>query len=142
MYLCVIKQYVRPTLNCKIMMTNNYSREQRYAIANEIWRQLGSQRFSLMTGCKPIVYGENDGKVFLLMSVGRNAHSVNRFEVSYNEGTDLYEVRFMRKYGDTTKVVAKYTDVYCDMLCSLFEQHTGMTTAMPRIVFNNVRVSA
>ena len=110
------------------MITDYYTQEQRLSIANEIWRQLGSQRFSLMTGCKPLVFGERDGKVFLQMSVGRNARSINRFEVAYNEGSDLYEVSFIRKRGAEAHVTALYKDVYCDMLHTLFEQQTGMVT--------------
>lgn len=117
------------------MTQNNvYTKQEAQQIANTIWRQLGSQRFSLMTGCQPIVYGEKDGKVYLLMSVGRNCHAINRFEVAYNEGKDLYEVRFIRKRGLEAKVVAQYEDVYCDQLTELFETHTGMTTIMPRFV--------
>lgn len=115
------------------MATNYYTKEQAYKIADTIWQQLGAQRFNIITGCKPITYGEKDGKVYLLMSVGKNCHAINRFEVAYNECEDLYEVRFMRKSGDTTKVVADYSSVYCDMLHTLFTQHTGMTTTMPKI---------
>lgn len=111
-----------------------YNQQQQYSIANEIWQQLGAQRFSLITGCSPITYGEKDGKVYLLMSVGKNCHSVNRFEVAYNEGMDLYEVRFMRSRKGQMKVVANFTEVYADMMHTLFEQETGMTTAMPRFV--------
>ncbi len=111
-----------------------YTKEQTYSLADTIWQQLGSQRFSLVTGCRPLCYGEKGGKVYLLMSVGRNCHSINRFEVSYNEGSDLYEVRFMRSRNGVTKVVAYYSDVYADMLHTLFEQHTGMVTAMPRVI--------
>lgn len=109
------------------MITNNYSDEARLSIANTIWLQLGSQRFSLMTGCRPLCYGERDGKVYLLMTVGRNARGVNLFEIAYNEGTDLYEVSFIRKRGDEAHVTASHKDVYCDMLHTLFEQHTGMS---------------
>ena len=115
---------------CKVMMTNNYTSQERLAIANEIWHQLGSQLFQIKTGCKPEVFGEKNGKVYLLMTVGRNCNSVNRFEVAYDEGIDLYEVRFMRKTGDVTKVVAQYKEVYNDMLHTLFEQHTGMRTSL------------
>lgn len=121
------------TLIKTTVMANYYSNEQRLSIANTIWMQLGAQRFSLMTGCKVVCYGEKDGKVFLLMSVGRNSRAVNRFEVAYNECEDLYEVRFMRKRGDNTFVVADYSSVYADMLHTLFEQHTGMTTTLPKI---------
>lgn len=118
------------------MRTNIYSSKEKLSIANTIWQQLGSQRFQLVTGCNPIVYGENNGQVYLLMSVGRNCHSINRFEVSYNEGQDLYEVRFLRKRGENTSVVAEYKEVYSDMLHTLFEQHTGMVTSMPKVIYS------
>lgn len=108
------------------MATNNYTKEECYRIANTIWLQLGSQRFSLLTGCKPVCYGEKDGKAYLLMTVGKNDRGINCFEVAYNEGKDLYEVRFIRKDGDTAKVIANYSEVYCDMLHMLFRQHTGI----------------
>ena len=108
------------------MATNNYTKEECYRIANTIWQQLGSQMFSLKTGCKPLCYGEKDGQAYLLITVGRNEQNVNLFEVSYNDGQDLYEVRFMRKCGDATVVIANYSGVYCDMLHMLFHQHTGI----------------
>ena len=104
-----------------------YTDKQVYTIADIIWQQLGAQRFSLVTGCKPVTYGEKDGKVYLLLSVGKNYHAINRFEVAYDEGKDLYEMRFIRKRGTEANVVASYKDVYCDMLHTLFEQHTGMS---------------
>ena len=113
-------------------MTSVYSNEERYSIANTIWRTLGSQRFQVVTGCKPLVYGEKDGKVYLMMTVGRNKHSVNRFEVSYDEAMDLFNVSFVRKRGLEAHVVASYEQVYCDMIHTLFEQHTGLTTSLPR----------
>lgn len=114
-------------------MAQIYNDKERYSIANEIWQQLGAQRFSLVTGCNPITYGEKDGKVYLLMSVGKNCHAINRFEVAYNEGVDLYEVRFMRSRRGQMHIVANYTEVYADMMRTLFEQETGMVTTLPRI---------
>lgn len=108
------------------MITNNYTSDERYRIANTIWLQLGSHRFSLATGTKPECYGEKDGKVFLLMSVAGNDKGISLFEVSYNEGKDLYEVSFMRKKDGQASVVANYSEVYFDMLSTLFEQHTGI----------------
>ena len=108
------------------MITEYYTIEERYQIANTIWLQLGSQRFSLVTGCKPVCYGEKDGKVFLLLSVGKNERGINLFEVACNEGVDLYEVSFMRKHGEETSVVAHQTGIYNDMLHTVFEQYSGM----------------
>lgn len=126
-YLCTVRLHIKL---CKGMKTNVYTSKERLSIANTIWRQLGSQGFSLVTGCKPIVYGEDDGKVYLLMSVGSNRHAINRFEVSYNEGMDLYEVKFMRRRGEATSVVADYKEVYFDMLHTIFEQETGLVASI------------
>lgn len=110
-----------------------YTQKESYNIANTIWQQLGAQRFSLVTGCKPIAYGEANGMVYLLMSVGKNCHAINRFEVSYNEGLDLYEVRFMRERKGQTNVAAQYKEVYADMMHTLFTQQTGMVTTLPHV---------
>lgn len=112
---------------------NIYTQKEAYSIANTIWQQLGGQRFQFITGSKPVCYGEKDGKVYLLMSVGRNAKAINRFEVAYNEGQDLYEVRFIRKRGTEAKVIANFGGVYFDMLTTLFESYTGLTTRFPKI---------
>ena len=112
---------------------NIYTQNEAYAIADTIWQQLGGQRFQVITGTKPVCYGEKNGKVYLLMTVGRNAKGINRFEVAYNEGQDLYEVRFIRKRGDEASVIASFNEVYCDMLTTLFESYTGLTTRFPKI---------
>lgn len=109
------------------MVTNRYTFEQVLEIANTIWLQLGSQKFSLLTGCKVVCYGENDGKVFLLMSVGPNTQGITLFEVAYDNVKDLYEVSFMRRQNGTTQCIANYSGVYCDMLHTLFENHTGIS---------------
>ena len=116
------------------MMTNVYTKEERNAIANTIWRSLGSQKFSAMTGCTPLYYGESDGKVYIHMKVGRNCHSINRLEVAYNEWQDLFEMKFIRSIKGIAKVVASYKEVYVDMLHTLFTQHTGMVTEMPKLI--------
>lgn len=107
-------------------MSMNYTREECYEVANTIWQQLGSQRFALSTKCKALCYGEKDGKVYLLVGVPANKNGISLFEIAYNEGHDLYEVRFMRKNGGVTNIVANYSGVYCDMLHTLFTQHTGI----------------
>ena len=123
-------------------MNNVYSDKERNAIANTIWQQLGSQRFSFVTGCKPVVYGESNGKVYLLMSVGSNCHNINLFEVAYNEGSDLYELRFIRKQDNNAHVVALYKEVYADMMHTYFSKETGMTVTMPKIEEPCQRLSA
>ena len=101
-------------------MTDN----ELFLIANGIWQQLGAQRFELTTGCRPITYGEDGSRVYLLMSVGENSRAIKGFEVS-SDG-DSYEVRFLRERDGQTKVVSVHKEVCPDMIHTLFTQHTGI----------------
>ena len=95
-------------------------------IANEIYRQLGGNRFRVMTGAKNMVSHE----FALSMKIGRNKTNANFMVVELN-GNDLYDVTFAKvtKMGEM-KSVREYNDVYNDMLVSLFESHTGMYTTL------------
>ena len=95
-------------------------------IANEIYRQLGGNRFRVMTGAKNMVSHD----FALSMKIGRNKTNANFMVVELN-GNDLYDVTFAKvtKMGEM-KSVREYNDVYNDMLVSLFESHTGMYTTL------------
>ena len=96
------------------------------AVANEIYRQLGGNRFRVMTGAKNMVSTENG----IRMRIGRNKTNANYMEVTLNS-LDLYDVTFAKvtKMGEM-KSVREYNGVYNDMLVSLFESHTGMYTTL------------
>ena len=96
------------------------------AIANEIYRQLGGNRFRVMTGAKNVVSTENG----IRMRIGRNKTNANYMEVVLNS-MDLYDITFAKvtKMGEM-KSVRTYDNVYNDMLVSLFESHTGMYTSL------------
>ncbi len=98
-------------------------------IAETILQQIGGRRFAVMTGSKDFV-GTGNG---LRMSLARNKTSANRLLITYDEGTDLYNMRFFRqcvtkKFDITTKDIAKYEGIYCDMLESMFTEVTGLHT--------------
>tara|TARA_R100001463_G_C3458813_1_gene214610 strand:- start:246 stop:542 length:297 start_codon:yes stop_codon:yes gene_type:complete len=95
-------------------------------IANEIYRQLGGNRFRVMTGAKMMVSTENG----IRMRIGRNKTNANYMEVVLNS-MDLYDITFAKvtKMGEM-KSVRTYDNVYNDMLVSLFESHTGMYTSL------------
>ena len=95
-------------------------------IANEIYRQLGGNKFRVMTGAKMMVSTENG----IRMRIGRNKTNANFMEVSLNS-LDLYDVTFAKltKMGEM-KSVKEYENVYNDMLVSIFESHTGMYTTL------------
>ena len=95
-------------------------------IANEIYRQLGGNKFRVMTGAKNMVSHE----FALSMKIGRNKTNANFMVVELNEN-DLYNVTFAKltKMGEM-KSVKEYENVYNDMLVSIFESHTGMYTTL------------
>ena len=96
------------------------------AVANEIYRQLGGNRFRVMTGAKMMVSTENG----IRMRIGRNKTNANYMEVVLNS-MDLYDITFAKvtRMGEM-KSVRTYDNVYNDMLVSLFESHTGMYTSL------------
>ena len=95
-------------------------------VANTIYRQLGGNRFRVMTGAKMMVSTENG----IRMRIGRNKTNANFMEVSLNS-LDLYDVTFAKltKMGEM-KSDKTYDNVYNDMLVSIFESHTGMYTTL------------
>ena len=96
------------------------------AVANEIYRQLGGNRFRVMTGAKNMVSTENG----IRMRIGRNKTNANYMEVVLNS-MDPYDITFAKvtRMGEM-KSVRTYDNVYNDMLVSLFESHTGMYTSL------------
>lgn len=70
------------------------------------------------------------------MKLARNKTSANRLDIVYNEGKDLYEMRFYRltfsakKLEVKTNEIKHYDDVYCDMLTSIFTEVTGLVTRL------------
>ena len=95
-------------------------------VSNTIYRQLGGNRFRVMTGAKNMVSHE----FALSMKIGRNKTNANFMVVELNEN-DLYDVTFAKltKMGEM-KSVKTYDNVYNDMLVSIFESHTGMYTTL------------
>ena len=62
-------------------------------IAKTILQQIGGHRFAAMTGSHDFINLGNG----LRMSLSRNKTSANRLEIIYDEGADLYNVRFYRQ---------------------------------------------
>ena len=99
-------------------------------IAKTILQQIGGHRFAAMTGSHDFINLGNG----LRMSLSRNKTSANRLEITYDEGADLYNVRFYRQsmnhktFEVTTKDIEKIDGVYCDMLEEIFTDVTGLYT--------------
>ena len=112
-------------------MNTIYTPSEMLNIANIMFAKLGGGRFLMMTGAKIERIYERDGKVTMRTKVGRNCKGVNRFEIAYNEGRDLYEMRFIHNLVGVDKIVKEFADVYADELEFRFEEATGITLRKP-----------
>lgn len=94
-------------------------------IASTILRQLGSFKFTTMTGARDLFALDEQcgGLSFRLPKFA--GVKVNYVKIVVN-GEDLYDVEFGRIYGNKYTVISKHTDIYCDYLRELFEKETGL----------------
>lgn len=95
-------------------------------IASEILNQLGGNRFLVMTGSKNLVATGNG----LRLNLSRNKAGAKWLSISLN-GLDLYDLDFFtadKNFNLTSK--AKFENVYCDQLQSIFTQVTGLYTKL------------
>ncbi len=99
-------------------------------ISKIILQQIGGSRFLTMTGSRDLINLGNG----LRMSLSRNKTSANRLEIIYDEGADLYNLRFYRQsfsrktFEYKVKDIKTYEGVYCDMLEEIFTDVTGLYT--------------
>ena len=89
--------------------------------AAETLKQLGGNKFIMMTGAKNFGFGSNG----LSFKIGRNAKAVNYVVIDLN-GKDLYDMKFQKG----TRVLKKANDVYGDQLQKIFTKYTGMYTSL------------
>tara|TARA_B100001564_G_C20538547_1_gene623245 strand:+ start:316 stop:921 length:606 start_codon:yes stop_codon:yes gene_type:complete len=98
--------------------------------AGEMLKQLGGNRFIMMTGAKNFGVGPK-GAGF---KIGRNSKGVNFVRIDLKN--DLYNMEFIqlrKKRGSmdvNMKVLKRVKGVYADQLQSIFTKHTGMYTSL------------
>ena len=96
-------------------------------VAQTIFKQLGGYRFVAMTGAKNLMSGENSLQFRLPSNFATDG--INSVVITLDP-SDTYTVRFGKIRGTTYKVICELQDVYCDMLCDIFESHTGLRTSL------------
>ncbi len=102
--------------------------------AGEMLKQLGGNRFIMMTGAKNFGVGPK-GAGF---KIGRNSKGVNFVRIDLKN--DLYNMEFIqlrKKRGSmdvNMKVLKRVKGVYADQLQSVFTKHTGMYTSLQEII--------
>ncbi len=96
-------------------------------VAETIYQQLGANKFSAMTGAKNFVYSDN----MLMFSIPRNMSPYNKVRITYDPGSDLYEMEFAKvtSLGEIKKSQS-FSNVYADQLRELFRMITGMETSL------------
>ena len=94
--------------------------------AKTLLRQLGGNKFIMMTGAKQMSIGK-DG---LTMKIGRNSKSITHVAIDLDRGKDLYIMKFIRVRKGIPKVVKQYDSVYADNLNNIFEKETGLYTRL------------
>lgn len=106
--------------------------------ADIIARQLGgTNRLRMFLGSKRI-YSANDGKTLLFdYKPQYPSKQGNICEITYNRGTDLYDITFMHigtaRSGFKKTVIKQFDGIYADQLMDLFEGVTGLyLTLKPR----------
>ena len=95
-------------------------------VAETILKQLGGNKFRMMTGAKNLAGDENS----LSMRIGRNSSNSNYLKITLNS-MDTYDMEFAKvsKMGEK-KSVTEYNNIYNDMLTDQFTAHTGMYTSL------------
>lgn len=104
--------------------------EQAKQVAGEILKQLGGNKFVVMTGVTNLVYGEKKGVgAYLQMKLRRNKKGYTHMVVQYHYSMDVYSMEFLKvdKYGER-KVVEIISNVYDDDLVREFKEQTGYNT--------------
>lgn len=112
----------------KVKATPRKNNPTDMTVAQTILAQLGGGRFVAMTGAKNLIAGSQ----FLGFTIPRNMSKANRVTITYNPGSDLYTMTFLKvaRGGLDSTEVAKFEDVYADQLRGLFTQVTGMETSL------------
>ena len=96
------------------------------SVAKTILKQLGGNKFAVMTGAKNFV----DCGDALAMRIGRNKTSSNYLKITLNM-MDLYDMKFCQVTKNfEEKSVTEYNNVFNDQLTEIFESHTGMYTTL------------
>ena len=94
--------------------------------AKTLLRQLGGNKFIMMTGAKQMSIGKNG----LTMKIGRNSKSITHVAIDLDRGKDLYIMKFIRVRKGIPKVVKRYDGIYADNLNNIFEKETGLYTRL------------
>ncbi len=104
-------------------MENN-KKQQNMDVAITIYKQLGGDKFRVMTGTHSFAAGDN----CLCMRLRRNKTGANYLRVTLTSMDD-YTMEFIRA-GKDIKTKATAEGIMCDQLEGMFKWYTGLETRL------------
>ena len=125
-----LREYIRQEIQKISKSSVNEKMDKRQA--GETLKQLGGNKFIMMTGAKNFGVGPK-GMGF---KIGNNSKKINFIRIDLDRGKDLYNMEFIRlrrKKGEMSpsiNVVKKVKGVYADQLQDIFTKYTGMYTRL------------
>lgn len=93
-------------------------------ITQAIVQQIGRHALTML-GAKDLIATERSVR----FRIGANAKRISHVEVRL-EPSDLYTVSFTRQRGLSVEHVSEQSNVFCDSLLVVIEQHTGLYTRL------------
>jgi hypothetical protein len=97
-------------------------------IAQTILEQLGGRKFVFMCGVKMLTAIERGLSFRIPGTLTRNR--INYVKITLDPD-DVYTVEFCVIRKLTSRRVSLWEGVYCDNLCDLFREQTGLETRLP-----------
>lgn len=91
------------------------------SVANEIFKQLGGNKFVTMTGAKNLISG-ND---YLSFRIPKAKDGLNFVKIVLNQ-QDTYNIEFGKVYGATYRIVKTIDDIDVSNLKETFTENTGL----------------
>ena len=112
-------------------MTLSPAAARAQEVAKVILSQFGGGRFSVMTGAKSFLSGDDEGNPFLSFRLPGNfaCQGINYVKVKLMP-SDTYDVTFGKVRGTGFRVIAAETGIYAEDLRQVFTQATGLTTSL------------
>jgi hypothetical protein len=108
--------------------------KQQTEIRNEVIdvmiKQLGGNKFFLMTGSKPQYKDISTDSPLIALKLTKNNSKSNYLTVQYIRSTDLYTMEFIKMTKTERKIVSTYENIYSDQLTEIFESETGLRTSL------------
>jgi len=107
------------------------TREEKTEVANEIIRQLGGRKFTVMTGARDYM-AINDGLTFGIPGT-MTKNRINKVRIILDP-SDTYTISFWNYrrqkniHTPSMRKISEHTRIYFDMLQSVFKSETGLDT--------------